>query len=420
MQGGDRPLPTASYFSLNAANFFQAEMVGVTLPVLSTYLKEQKWSYDAIGMATATAGLGMLVFQAPAGWLTDKLTSRRKLFVAAALVTGACFAALPIATASALLVCLLLFVSGAAQSMFVPVLGALALGLAGHKGLNRLMGTNQGWNHAGNITAAVVAMTVIPLLGLASVFYLVGICSFLAAASVLFIREKDLDERVATGLTNGVDRGTSWTYLLRNRTVLILLVSIFLFHLANAPILPGVALYVKRLGGSDQWMTATVLSAQLVMVPVAWLAGRLCDSWGRKPVMAVAFCVLPIRILTYSFATSPAGIVGLQSLDGIGAGIYGVAVAAFSADLTRGKGSFNTLMGLFATALTVGGVAGPLVSGLLLQHLGFRATFFVFAGLAAIGTVVFLRLVPETGFADRITDAPGESDFRPAYQGSPR
>ena len=86
----------------------------------------------------------------------------------------------------------------------------------------------------------------------------------------------------------------------------------------------------------------------------------------------------------------------MQGLDGLGAGIYGVAVVAVSADLTRGKGGFNTLMGLFATALAIGGVAGPLVSGLLVEHLGFRFTFYAFAVLATVGALVFTRFVPET------------------------
>jgi MFS family permease len=70
-------------------------------------------------------------------------------------------------------------------------------------------------------------------------------------------------------------------------------------------------------------------------------------------------------------------------------------VVAFSADLTRGKGGFNTLMGLFATALAVGGVIGPLLSGILVQQMGFHATFYAFAALAAIGAVVFMKCVPE-------------------------
>jgi len=126
------------------------------------------------------------------------------------------------------------------------------------------------------------------------------------------------------------------------------------------------------------------------------LAGRYGDRWGRKPLMAIAFWVLPLRILSYSFVTSPKAIVWLQGLDGVGAGIYGVVVIALAADLTRGKGRFNTLAGLFATALAVGGVAGPLLSGMLVQHLGFRTTFYAFAILAFAGAILFTICVPET------------------------
>jgi len=95
------------------------------------------------------------------------------------------------------------------------------------------------------------------------------------------------------------------------------------------------------------------------------------------------FIVLPLRIFLYSLARTPELLIALQALDGIGAGIYGVAVVAMCADLTRGKGRFNALTGLIATALSVGGVIGPLGSGFLVQHLGFNVAFYVFAGIAA-------------------------------------
>ncbi|MBA3914145.1 MAG: MFS transporter [Acidobacteriales bacterium] len=404
MQASDREqVPTAtlpdnvprhSLRALNAANFFQAEMIGVILPVLNAFLRESNWRYDAIGLTTAAAGLGTLLFQTPAGWLTDRLSSRRLLFAVMALATGACFVALPLVPRTIPWVDTLLFISGATQSFFVPLLGALALGLVGHKLINRVMGVNQSWNHAGNIAAALLGMALVAKFGLTAVLYSVGAGSLLAGAAVVSIRSSDLNSQLASGHTDDSSAKVPWKALLRNRTILFLLLSISLFHLANAPILPTVALYVKNLGGSDTLMTATVLTAQIVMVPVAWIAGRLCDSVGRKAVMAVAFWVLPLRILSYVFARNPAEIVALQALDGIGAGIYGVAVVAFSAELTRGKGGFNTLMGLFATALAVGGVAGPLLSGLSVQHLGFKVTFYLFAALAALGAAAFSLLVP--------------------------
>ena len=181
--------------------------------------------------------------------------------------------------------------------------------------------------------------------------------------------------------------------MFRDRTVLFLFLSIVGFHLANAPILPVAALYVKKLGGSGSLTTATVLTAQIVMIPIALAAGRLCDWWGRKPMMAIAFLVLPLRILSYAFVNSAA------------------AVVAIAADLTRGKGHFNTLMGLLATAVAIGGVAGPLISGALLQYLGFHITFYAFALLAAIAAGIFLISVPETGALEGKPSAPWTRHF---------
>jgi MFS family permease len=383
-----------SRFGLNAANFFQAEAVGVVLPVLNTFLREAHWRYDQIGVATALLGLGTLLFQTPAGILVDRVQNRRLLFFAASIAVGICFGVIPFVPHTAIWVDSLLFLSGVAQSLFIPVLGALALALVGYQALNRTLGENQGWNHAGNIVAALLAFVAIRQFGSASIFYSVAIASLVGASSVYWIRPQELDDSIAR--SEKKQSKPKWSLLLHDRAVLFLLAAVALFHLANAPILPVTALYIKQLGGSSALTTFTVLSAQMVMVPVAWASGKFCDSWGRKPVMAIAFWALPVRILSYTLAHNPHMVVFLQALDGIGAGIYGVAIVAFAADLTRGKGQFNALLGMFATAQAIGGVAGPILSGILLQHLGFHVTFFAFAGLALMAAAIFQLLVPSS------------------------
>lgn len=353
----DKSPSIRSRFGLNAANFFQAEAVGVVLPILNTFLKEAHWRYDEIGVATALLGLGTLLFQTPAGILVDRIKNRRMLFFVASIAVGICFVIIPFVPRNALWIDSLLFLSGVAQSIFIPVLGALALALVGYKALNRTLGENQGWNHAGNIVAALLAFVAVRYFGSAPIFYSVAIASLIGAFSVYWMRKEELNEENTSG--DGKQAEVKWRTILQDRSVLYLLAAVALFHLANAPILPVTALYIKQLGGSSELTTFTVLSAQLVMVPMAWATGRLCDSWGRKPIMAVAFWVLPFRILSYTMAHNPHMVVFLQALDGIGAGIYSVAIFAFAADLTRGKGQFNSLLGIFATAQAIGGVIGP-------------------------------------------------------------
>jgi MFS family permease len=222
-----------SRLGLNAANFFQAEAVGVVLPVLNTLLREAHWRYDQIGVATALLGLGTLLFQTPAGILVDRVQDRRLLFFAASIAVGICFGVIPFVPHTAMWVDSLLFLSGVAQSLFVPVLGALALGLAGYQALNRTLGENQGWNHAGNIVAALLAFVSVRYLGSASIFYAVAIASLVGAFSVYWIRAHELDGSIASG--NGNQAKAKWTTLLHDRSALFLLAAVAVFHLANAP-----------------------------------------------------------------------------------------------------------------------------------------------------------------------------------------
>jgi MFS family permease len=382
--------------ALNAANFFLAEITGVVMPFLGDYLKEQQWSESTLGIAISLAGLGVFLFQTPAGMITDHVRSRRALLAGASMMLGVCYGLLPLVPAHAAAVDPLLFLAGAAQAFFLPLLGALALGLVGHAALNRTMGQNQSWNHAGNLAAALLAMGLVSLFGLSSVFYAVTAVSIVAAASAFFIRQDEIDEQRASGVDKdgkGVGLGT----LLKDRRVLVLLAATALFHLANAPVMPFLGAYIKELGGSHVQVAAVVLVAQAVMIPVALAAGWSCDRWGRKWVFGIGFVALPVRIFLYSLTRDPWMLIALQTLDGIGAGIYGVVIVAMCADLTRGKGGFNALMGMVSTALAVGGVAGPIGAGFLAEHLGFNGFFYVFAGIAAVAAVLFITLMPETG-----------------------
>jgi hypothetical protein len=184
--------------------------------------------------------------------------------------------------------------------------------------------------------------------------------------------------------------------LLCDGRVAVLLASAALFHLANAPVMPLVAQKVAYVGGSNSQVAGVVLTAQAVMIPAALLAGWLGDSWGRKPVFAVGFIVLPLRIALYALTNDPRLLVILQALDGIGAGIFGVTAVAMCADLTRGRGHFNALVGVLATAGGLGPVIGSLAAGIIVQQLGFAAAFSVFAAVAAVGTLLFIWLMPET------------------------
>lgn len=408
-----QPASRQSLLGLNLVNFFLAEVAGVIVPFLSDFLRQHHWRYDEIGLAVGVGGFGTLLMQTPAGVLIDRIRSRKFLLGFMSLLLGFCYGTLPLIAHTSILVDSALFLSGIANAFFVPLLGTLALALVGHENLARIMGTNQSSNHAGNIAAALVALVLVHALGLAWIFYVTVVVSVLASSSLFLIRKDELNEDLTQDKPDGkvfpsntspiappksrdAQSAPTFRSLLRDPSIRTLLISVALFHLANAPTMPVVALYLKHLGGGDEKVAWVVLIAQAVMVPTALFAGKYCAKLGRKPVFTVAFIVLPIRILLYSITKNPTALLTIQALDGIGAGIYGVVIALMCSDLTRGKPGFNTLMGMAATALAVGGVLGPLLQGVVTQHLGFPITFLIFGGIASLAAFNFLFRMPET------------------------
>ena len=400
---------TLDRFGLNATNFFLAELIGVILPFLSDFLRQKHWDYSQIGITVAMAGLGTLIFQVPAGVLSDKIWNRRLLLAGASLALGGCYAFLPYMVEHPFIMDGLLLISGIASAFFVPLLAALALSLVGHKDFDETLGTNQSWNHAGNIAASLATLLCVKLFGVSSVFFVVGVLSVLASASLGLIKAKHLNpdlskersaapahSRAKPAHHHSVSIFKTMREQFKNPCVLILIISVVLFHIANAPTMSTVALYLKHIGSNDDFVAWAIIIGQTVMVPVAYIAGKFCNTRGRKPVMAIAFIALTLRILLYPLTTNPDMVLAIQIINGFDAGIYGVAIVLICGDLTKGKEGFNTLLSTMQLAIAFGGVFGPVMQGFLTQHLGFSITFFVFSAIAAMGGIFFMLKMPET------------------------
>jgi hypothetical protein len=140
--------------------------------------------------------------------------------------------------------------------------------------------------------------------------------------------------------------------LFESRPLVIFGLCVMLFHFANAPLLPLVG---QKLAGAypqeaTAMMSSCIVAAQLVMLPIALLVGRTADSWGRKPLFLAGFAILPIRAVLYTLSDNRFWLVGVQLLDGGGAGIFGALTPLVIADIMRGTGRYNLALGAIATA----------------------------------------------------------------------
>jgi MFS family permease len=171
-----------------------------------------------------------------------------------------------------------------------------------------------------------------------------------------------------------------------------------LFHFANAPLLPlvGQKLALAHPDLATAMMSSCIIAAQMIMLPIALWVGRTADTWGRKPILLIGFGILPIRAVLYTFSDNTAWLIGVQLLDGIGAGIFGAITPLVLADLMRGTGRYNIAQGAVATMQGNGASTSGLVAGLIVDHFGYSVAFLEGAVAAGIAFGTLVILMPET------------------------
>lgn len=380
-------------------NFTLADVRDGLGPYLGIWLiTVHGWEAGAVGAVIGASGIAGLLAKAPAGVVVDALPDKRAMLIFATIaITLSCLLVLVSPDWSVVLASQVL--AGAAAAVIAPAIAALTLGLVGPAGFSRRMGRNEAFNHAGNAATAAAAGLAALAIGPVAVFVIMGFMALLALASVASIPAQEVDPRLARGLVEGEDARGDWRVLFSSAPLLVLAISVAVFHVANAPMLPlvGQVLALSDPSRGTALMSACIVAAQVVMIGTAWLAGAKADSWGRKALFLAGFAVLPLRGWLYTVWNDPYWLVGVQLLDGIGAGLFGVLLPLMVADLARGSGHFGAALGALAVAQGLGASLGNAVAGQVAQRAGYDAAFLMLAVVAGAGALFFALAMRETG-----------------------
>ena len=152
-----------------------------------------------------------LVVSAACGPLLRKVTSQSKAWPCATLASGV---AVPLATAALLMavgcLAILWFPSvpgvmaaqalvGIVGAVFLPALAGISLGLVGYKWLDRRIGRNESFYHAGNVVSALSAGLLGYSLSQSWIFYVVAALSVASALTAFAIRGDEIDYELARG-----------------------------------------------------------------------------------------------------------------------------------------------------------------------------------------------------------------------------
>jgi MFS family permease len=310
--------PSRAARSLDALNFFLADVEGGLGPYLAVYLLTvRQWNAAEIGIVMSVAGVAGILAQTPAGALIDAARAKRAIIAVAAFLVTLLSVALALLW-SFWAVAISQAAVGVCGAVFGPAIAPTSLGIVGHRRFARRNGRNEAFNHASNAFAAAVAGASAYFFGPVAVFFLIATMAVASLVSVLTIPAAAIDHDIARGLPDGGskhrEQPSAFASLMSSRPLLVFAARVVLFHLANAAMLPlvGQKLALQDRNQGTAAMSLCILGAQLVMVPMAMLVARKADSWGRKKLFLAGFMILPIRGALYTLSDDPFWLVGVQ------------------------------------------------------------------------------------------------------------
>ena len=168
----------------------------------------------------------------------------------------------------------------------------------------------------------------------------------------------------------------------------------FLDHLAML-VFPTVVIALARDWQRDySELLPLTLGGFIAFGAFALPAGWLADHWSRYRMMVVFFLGIGGSLLLTGFAASPWQLGAGLTLVGVFAAIYhpvGIAMLVAAPTKLGAALGWNGLYG------NLGLAAAALVSGALMDLLGWRAAFFVPGAICIAAGVAFIALVPDPG-----------------------
>lgn len=385
-------LADRSLVALAVLNFFLADARDGLGPFLDGFLATRGWSPMTLGFIATLGGvLGMISTPLFGAWVDASRRKRMLIIVPVVMVTAAALWTLASPDNASVF-------GGQSATAIVgavigPALMGLTLGLVGERAFPRQVARNEFWNHLGNVVSLAGIYLATVLFGLNGIIGLMILTSVATVIAVLAIDPNRINHEVARGLAHD-DRTpgpSGYSILIGNKGLILLAVIMMIFHFGNAPISRLISQDFSVQLGTPFRTTAIITGvAQLSMIAMALAAPFLIRRFGLATVFVAALMALPIRGAIAGSFSSYAVIFPVQILDGIGAGLIGIATPIAAERILSGTGRFNVGLAAVMTVQGIGASLSNVVAGWFTDVGGYSLAYWVHGGVAAIALAAFL------------------------------
>jgi len=179
----------------------------------------------------------------------------------------------------------------------------------------------------------------------------------------------------------------------KRRVVLGIMLSIFLAAMESTVVATAMPTVVQSLGGLAiySWVFSGFLLTSTVSMPL-W--GRLSDLLGRRRTYLTGLTIFLVGSALSGAARTMGELIAFRMLQGIGAGSLMTIGMTIVGDLF-GLDRRARLQGYLSGVWGVASLLGPLLGGLLTDHLSWRWVFYINLPFGALGMVLIATALVE-------------------------
>lgn len=359
------------------------------LPVMADFCMSRKLTGIETSVVLSMTPLMMFLVQPFIGMLADRVGLRKMLWMAAALAAVAYLGYL--LQGGFLWLVSVTIVMSLFYNTLQPVLDSLSLQLSEKDpsfsyGSLRVAGA-LGWAVTGIITGKVIDGSAVGMVFVISSVSMAGVmvvAFFLPAAET----PAALDAPGFAGAGK----------LLRNRQLLLLLLSVVLVSTGGTAIWNFYSLYMKGNGASATLVGYGLSLQGLCELPFFYFSARILMRWGMKKTLIATVLALCIRLIFYSLVNEPHWAIPIELLHGLSWSLFWVACVESVNQLVEPKWMATGQSMLYAAYYGLGAIAGNYWTGYLSdQKMPLGQIFMLNGGIVfmvAILLAIFLRTSP--------------------------
>ena len=177
--------------------------------------------------------------------------------------------------------------------------------------------------------------------------------------------------------------------VLANRPLRLLLITQLVLALANTAVLNYVGVFMDSLGAMPRLIGLAIGLMAVSEVPILAASSWFTRRFSAQRLLLASITFYMVRFALLSQVRAPEWVLPVQLVNGVCYGLYALSAPRLAHELAGGETFAATAQSLLASAAAIGGIAGTLLAGVLLDAIEIHQIFLVMSGVMSLAWLIF-------------------------------